>query len=168
MTVFKSIFFLTIMLTANASFATDTWARFTCYLEINNGEDIDQSQQLILDIGTPDEGWPLVSLSVNGEELQSLMRQYQFELYRQRPEDEDFSVRSHLVWLEKVDPVENSRNSEFNRKLSVANIETEVKVADQIETRTYKVSKLTTNVDAENPGAARERSTYRCEEPQVF
>jgi hypothetical protein len=168
MSAMKSIFFLFILLTAKASFAADTWARFTCYLEINNGENVDQSQQLILDIGTPDEGWPLVALSVNGEQLQSLMRQYQFELYRQKPEDDDFSVRSHLVWLEKVDPVENSRNSDFNRKLSVANIETEVKVEDQIETRIYKVTKLTTNVDAENPSFAREVTTYRCEEPQVF
>ncbi len=175
MTLIKPILCAILLFSSEAAFA-EPWARFTCFLQIIEGETetIDQKNKIVLEVGLPQEGYPLVSLTFNDLDLQPLVKQYQFEFYSQKSPDKDKEdirnlIRSHLVWLENNDSNLTSEASNLTgRKLSVAKIETIIKVLDGIETREYKINKITTHVDVEDPSKARERSTYKCLEPEIF
>ncbi len=161
-----------------------SWASFTCFLEAPNFEsatlssdenelekqehinpELDHSKFITVVIGEPEEGWPLVDLLVNGEEVTERVRQFQFEL---RPQEEGLEVKSHMVWITKVDPQLIDGEKDFNRILSVAKIETIVSVSKGVKTTSYAISQLNTNVDAQNTSSTREILKYKCAEPEIF
>jgi hypothetical protein len=160
----KSLFFIISIIFAQNSYA-QTWAKFTCFLLPQNATEVNQDESLILEIGQPEDGWPLEVLSINSKDIDivSQVKQFQFEL-----DPSTYMINSHLVWVTKANPELNSRNAQYNRLLSVAKIETVKKTTDGIESRDYMVSKLTTNVDAENPNATKQRTTYKCLEPELL
>lgn len=159
---FKSIFLLaTFILTQNA-FA-ESWARFTCSKDSDEGPNAAVAEKLIFDIGDPEEGRPLLAFSINGQDLAPMVKQYQFVI-----DPSNYKITSHMVWVEKIDPVQDSKNSDFNRLLSVAQVETKTSVSSGIETRSYSITRLVTNVDAAIPENESFRSTFTCEEPEIF
>lgn len=164
----KSLISLFLILMSQSVFAQSeplvgTWARFTCYLDQGYSAGIDKDKHIIFDVGQPEEGWPLNALWLNNVESKALVSQYQFEL-----KPVDYSVDGRMVWVEKIAAVPDSQRTDFNRILSIAKIETSVTVASGAESRTYKVTKVSTNVDAAIPTQSRITMTYKCLEPEVF
>lgn len=164
----KTIFILFISLfVSQISFAqADSdlalWGRFTCYLQDESGA-VNQDKSIIFDVGTPEDGRPLISLSVDGVETLDNIRQFQFIQSSQ-----DSKISGYIVWVNKITPEDNSRNTQYNRLLSVGRVETQVKITEGIEVREYVVSLVSTNVDSESPGSTRVVSNYKCLEPELF
>ena len=159
------ILFITIFI-SQVSFAQthrplEVWGRFTCYLQ--EGESVDQDKSIIFDVGTPEDGRPLISLMVNGAEKVDDISQFQFI-----QSQSDSKISGYIVWVDKAEPEANSRNSEYNRILSVARVETMIKITEGIEVREYVVSRASTNVDSESPQSTRSSFNYKCLEPELF
>lgn len=140
----------------------DVWGRFTCYLQ-ESADSLNQEKSIVFDVGGPEDGRPLISMLVNGVEKLDSIRQFQFIL-----SPTDSKISGYIVWVDKIESEANSRNMDYNRVLSVARVETIVKVTEGIEIREYVISRASTNVDSESPQSTRASFNYKCLEPELF
>lgn len=159
----KSLMFVSFILglVFNSSPAfSETFVKISCFQKTEDGLGQLEDKSFFLEIGRIEDGLPLISLKVDDKDQTSQVRQFQFEVNKGK-------ITSHFVWVENVESLVNSKNSDFNRSLNIAKMVTiEPKTAD--ENISYELTRVIRNVDAEFSDSTVVKLDYVCKEPELI
>lgn len=126
--------------------------------------ELDHSRFIKLIIGDFIDGYPLISLIVDGSEVIKSIRQFKFE----RDRKNESIITSHFTWVTNIEPELSDSGLSFNRFISKADLKTSVLVEEGVDRLTYEISRFSFNGDSQNPSSTSKRYKYICDEPKLF